>query len=125
MLKPPDLAGHTVLIMEDEFIIAMDLESEILDTGATVLGPFARSSEGLETLRDQRPDIAILDVALADGEVFPVAEALEENGVPFIFHTAHGERAELQARFGDVVVCHKPIPPAQIAEQLHSILAKD
>jgi DNA-binding response OmpR family regulator len=64
-----------VLVVEDEFIIAMELEAIFLDQGWQVLGPAASVVEALDLLASQPPDVAILDVNLRGVMVTPVAEA--------------------------------------------------
>src|SRR4051794_28099922 len=67
----PDLAEAEampkVLLVEDEFIIALEMELALLDLGCTVLGPVASAAGALALLDRERPDVAILDVNLLDG----------------------------------------------------------
>lgn len=86
---PPDLAGVAVLLVEDDAIIALDLETSLRQLACTVIGPAATVAEALALLRDQRPRVAVLDVGLRDGPATPVAEALTAAGVPFILVTGY------------------------------------
>ena len=63
----------------------------------------------------------MLDVDLGGVDVFPAAEELRRRGIPFLFHTAHADRAELQAQFGDVPVCRKPVSMTELIEVLARI----
>ncbi|MGX9147981.1 response regulator [Mesorhizobium sp. 128a] len=76
-----------VLIVEDEPMIALDLEFELVEAGFAI---FIATSckEASEFLSDYCPDIAVLDVRLTDGECTEVATKLAVHGVPFIVHTA-------------------------------------
>jgi CheY-like chemotaxis protein len=88
-----DLLGIKVLVVEDEAFIAVDLEGMLRELGCDVL-PLAPSvAEALAILRTERPDAALLDVRLADGEVTPVAAALAAIGVPFALVTGCDDRA--------------------------------
>jgi CheY-like chemotaxis protein len=88
-----DLLGIKVLVVEDEAFIAVDLESMLRELGCDVL-PLAPSvAEALAILRTERPDAALLDVRLTDGEVTPVAAALAAIGVPFALVTGCDDRS--------------------------------
>jgi CheY-like chemotaxis protein len=83
------LHGLKVLVAEDEALIAFDLELTLRELGCVVL-PAAPSVAGaLAILGAERPDVALLDVNLADGSAAPVAEALAIAGVPFAVMTGH------------------------------------
>jgi two-component system, response regulator PdtaR len=84
------LSGLTVLIVEDEFLIAMHLEAMLDRYGAHVLGPAATVKEALRLLERERPDVALLDVHLRDGLVTPVAEALRSQNIPYAVSSAYG-----------------------------------
>lgn len=104
-------AGRTpprVLIMEDEFIVALDLSDMTHDLGFEVEGPFATLAEGQQAVAQARPDAAILDVQLADGEVFPLADMLRAMGVPIIFHSGHADASMLLRRYPEARSASKP-----------------
>ncbi|WEX74577.1 response regulator [Sinorhizobium numidicum] len=84
----------TVLIVEDEFLIAIDLKLLLERRGWCVLGPAATVEEALELLDDELPAVAILDVTLRDGSVTRLAKALCERNVPFVVASAYS-RPEL------------------------------
>ena len=106
----PDLSlqGRNILVVEDESLIALVLMDALEEAGANVIGPCYTLYECLRLARSENIDAAILDVDLAGQDVFPAADALRDRGIPFVFHTGHGEREQLKARFGDVQVCRKP-----------------
>jgi DNA-binding response OmpR family regulator len=107
-----------VLIMEDEFIVALDLSDMTEDLGYSVEGPYATVAEGERALERTRPDAAILDVQLADGEVFPLADALTRLGVPIIFHSGHADTRSLLARYPEARSASKPCAAELIASHL-------
>ena len=85
-------SGRRVLIVEDESLVAMLLETILEDMGCTPVGPAATVDEALRLTADAEPiDAALLDVNVAGRQVFPVAEALRDRGVPFVFSTGYGE----------------------------------
>ena len=86
------LSGRRVLLVEDEALVAMLLETILEDMGCVPVGPAGTVEEGLAMVADPAPlDAALLDVNLAGHQVFPIAEALKARGVPFVFSTGYGE----------------------------------
>ena len=83
-------AGRRVLIVEDESLVAMLLETILEDMGCVPVGPAATVDEGLR-MASEPVDAALLDVNVAGKQVFPIAEALKTRGVPFVFSTGYGE----------------------------------
>jgi len=103
------LSRRRVLVAEDEVIIASELAAAIEEAGGEVVGPVASVREGLATLGREAVHAAILDVRLVDGLVSPIAEVLLERGVAVVFHSASPVPREITERYGDVVVCPKPM----------------
>ena len=104
----------TVLVVEDEFIIALDLSETVRDLGYKVEGPFADKENAFIAIDQQMPDCAILDVKTADGEVYPLADALADAGVPIIFHSGHIVPADIAERYPLAQACAKPCPPDRL-----------
>lgn len=113
----------TILVVEDEYLIAADLAAQLEKTGARILGPVGRLDAALAMLgREARVDGAVLDVKLYDERVYELAEALDRRGIPFVFATAF-ERAELRADFRQVPHVAKPFTVRQVVEALHAVQA--
>ena len=110
----PRLEGRRVLLVEDELLIALDLQLSIEDEGADVaLADGVRT--GLAAIAehqasDRLPDVALLDVRLGDGEVFPIADLLAKMGVPIVFHSGHAQSEDLAAAYPGAAVLSKPAP---------------
>lgn len=98
----------TVLVAEDEALIAMDVMDELDSAGFVAVGPFARNADALEYCRLSKPDCAVLDVCLADGASYAIADWLVAHDVPLVFHSAHAGTTELQARYPHMRLCQKP-----------------
>jgi len=82
----------SVLIVEDEYLIAMDLFYLLTAHDWRVLGPAATVAESLDILNRERPDVAVLDISLRGREmVTPVAQALRGLNVPFVIASAYRE----------------------------------
>ncbi|MEZ2132547.1 MULTISPECIES: response regulator [unclassified Sinorhizobium] len=84
--------ARRVLIVEDEMLVAMLLEDMLTDLGHAVVGIATRVESALSLIITTAPDLAILDVNLAGEKSFPVAEALEKKGIPFVFATGYGQQ---------------------------------
>jgi len=113
------LLGRRVLIVEDEALVAMDLQFAFEDAGAEVVGPAMSLGDAL-ALAEQAPEIdcALLDVDLAGCDVYPVAQILQSRGIPFIFHTGHGSRRAHSEMFPGAITCLKPTLPEMLIDLL-------
>jgi two-component system, response regulator PdtaR len=115
--------AHRILIVEDEFLIAMELDSTLRSAGYEVLGPVPNVGEALGLLRAERPDAAVLDVSLAGEWVTPVAVVLRAMFVPFILTSAYGS-ADLHAEpvLRNAVNVGKPSRSELLLKELHDLL---
>lgn len=112
------LAGCRVLVIEDEFILAEELNVELNDAGAIVLGPVGYLEDAFDLIdAETRIDGAILDVNLGGEPVYPVADRLLARGVPMVFTTGYSS-ASIPERFAHVVRCEKPIVMSKVAEAM-------
>jgi DNA-binding response OmpR family regulator len=103
-----DLAGLRVLVVEDEFLVAVAIERALAAAGCEVVGPVGRLSEAAQAARLGDLDGAILDVHLHGETVSPVAERLTRDGVPVLFATAASDR-ELPAELRKLPRLGKPV----------------
>jgi DNA-binding NtrC family response regulator len=119
-MKPSE--RPTVLVVEDEFIIALDLSETVRDLGFRVEGPFADKENAFIAIDRHMPDCAILDVKTADGDVYPLADALADAGVPIIFHSGHIAPDDIADRYPEARTCSKPCPPDQLITMISGAL---
>ncbi len=118
----PNLSGRRVLVVEDEFFVADDLVQAIGQLGAEVLGPVPTQEEALELLATAGPiDLAVLDINLEDEPVYPLADLLAAQGVPFLFATGYS-RALVPAQYQHVPRWEKPFDPQTLAQALPGLL---
>jgi len=121
--SPPE--RPKVLVVEDEFIIALDLSETVKDLGYELEGPFEGSVDAIEAIEDEGlPDAAILDVFTSDGEVYPLADKLIEAGVPIIFHSGHVSPEEVRALYPEAQACAKPCPPDRLIGALQEAVGR-
>ena len=102
------LAGVKVLIVDDEFLIAIELEAVFRDAGAAEVIICGSVSEALEAIDEDGFDVAVLDVRLGSETSDPVADRLDEDGVPFIFYSGQDLPKTLRQRHQGVLVARLP-----------------
>lgn len=111
-----------ILVAEDEIIIGIDLCDTVEEAGYRVEGPFGDISSAMLALQKDKPDAAILDVRLEDGEVFPLAEKLMADNIPVIFHSGEFSIDEVHKRFPEAMACSKPCAPNAMIEMVREAL---
>lgn len=117
-----DGRGRTVLIVEDEELVALELAAEMESDGWKVLGPAASVAEAEGILREVKSfDAAVLDVNLRGRPVYPFAEALVDKRIPFLFSTGY-EIVDPSGRFPTVPVVRKPTHKGAVAAALDRML---
>lgn len=84
-----DAKDMRILVVEDETIIAMDLQGMLEDAGYQVIGPVGTVDDALGILDHEHPDLALLDVNLGGENVFRVASTLAGQNAQIIFLTGH------------------------------------
>lgn len=102
------LAGATALIVEDQMLIAIDLEEILEDAGVTVLATLTSTRDAIDFLAQYVPDIAILDIDLGHETSEPVARLLLEQNIPFVFATGYDDNGAIPADLSAVPVVRKP-----------------
>ncbi|MEO3388030.1 HWE histidine kinase domain-containing protein [Mesorhizobium sp. CAU 1741] len=125
MLDGGDLAGIRVLIVEDQLLVALDLEMIIEDAEGTVLATASSAREAFAALERERPHLAILDVNLGDTTSEPIAQRLVEQGIPFMFATGYGDGGVLPEQFSRVPVVSKPYEASAILRCARALLLGD
>ena len=111
-----------VLVLEDEALIALDLQDELQDAGYEVAGPFTTCAAALEWLRTHTPGAAILDVALKDGPCREVALELSRREVPFLIYSGHQADRQLLSEFHHITWIEKPVPSEMLVQTCEQLL---
>ncbi|KDB03873.1 hypothetical protein U879_09955 [Defluviimonas sp. 20V17] len=112
-----------VLVLEDEAIVALDLQFILEDMGLAVIGPYPSVASGFAAMAGRKPDVAILDVQLTDGEVYDLADALHAANVPIIFHSGHADPGALARRYPGARICPKPSSPLEIERAVRAVIS--
>ncbi|MEF2073858.1 response regulator [Consotaella aegiceratis] len=117
------LAGLRVFLVEDEALVAMQLEDMLIDFGCEVVGLAMRLNKALEMLEQLHDiDVAVLDVNLGGERVYPVAEKLCGRGVPIVFATGYG-RSGVDVDWRHCRILQKPYTSNQLAAYIESARA--
>ncbi len=120
----PQGQGKNILIVEDEFLIAIHAAEVMEGLGFSVVGPVATIEQGLELLQESVLDGAILDVNLSGTLIFPVAEALADRNIPFILTSGY-EATGLPERWRDRPHLRKPVIERDLARLAGDVFARD
>ena len=116
------LRGARVLVVEDDALLLMELESILQDAGAEIVACCRNVTDGLTAVEQKPLAAAILDVRIGQGTIAPIARRLSNCGTPFLFYTGQVENDPALAEWSDHTVLTKPARPAVIvAAVVHSL----
>jgi CheY-like chemotaxis protein len=118
------LRQRTILLVEDEYLIAMDMADQLREAGATVLGPVGSVDEAIDLIDEHVHDLdaAVLDVNLGFGRTaYPIADRLAEIGVPYVFAT--GDVQVLRKATGPVL--EKPVLKSALLNAVRKLMPTD
>ena len=99
---------HDVLVVEDDLIIALDLEDTILRFGVRTVRTAGDVTRALQLIEERAPDFALLDIGLVREKSFAVAERLETLGIPFAFVSGYDDADALTDAFAERPRLPKP-----------------
>ncbi|SDY92311.1 Response regulator receiver domain-containing protein [Citreimonas salinaria] len=112
------LNRRTVLLVEDDFLIAMDVAASLEEDGARVVGPAATVSVALDLIsQTESLDAAILDINLRGTTSYAIADVLRDRGVPIVFVTGY-DKSIVPDHYADVPICQKPFDLARCSALL-------
>jgi two-component SAPR family response regulator len=116
---------RAVLVVEDEYLIAMDMAYAIEELGASVVGPMSSKAEALDFLAraGAHIDVAVLDVNLGSHTAFDIADKLRELDVPVIFVTGY-DASSIPEQYRAVPRCQKPVEQADLRRALERSMRK-
>lgn len=114
-VAPGTLDSMTVLVVEDQALIAMDTEETLRQLGAGAVVLARNTQDALRHIELSAPHLAVLDVNLGDETSQLVAETLAQRGVPFLFMTGYSDHVMMPPAMRHVPVVRKPVSAAAIA----------
>jgi CheY-like chemotaxis protein len=102
------LRDRRILVVEDEYLIAMSLQDALENAGSIVVGPVPSVEKAIKTIElDPHIDAAVLDVNLGGVLAYPVADMLIARKIPFVFTSGYEDNV-LRNRYAQVKNCPKP-----------------
>jgi DNA-binding response OmpR family regulator len=110
-----------VLVLEDEWLIAEQIEAALNDAGFDIVGPVGRIEEAMALLSGDGIDAAVLDINVHGQRTFRVAERLAARSTPFVFLSGYSE-VELPSSFSERPLMQKPIDPVALGHCVISLL---
>jgi len=115
----------SILVLDDQMLIAFEVASVLEDNGFAVLGPFADVQAAMERLGAEVPDAAILDINMGDGTTStPLADALLAQELPFAFLTGYGSAGVMPKRFAHIHYMSKPIEADELVSLAMGLIAQ-
>jgi DNA-binding response OmpR family regulator len=114
---------RSILVIEDDPLVAMDLEVVLNASGYRVIGPGETTEEALKLLHEETPDVAVLDLNLGTEMSFPLFDYLERIGVPFVVLSGHS-RNMVPARHIHSSFVQKPYAPRALLQVISTLLDK-
>jgi len=114
------LNGARILVVEDNFLAAEVVRDLLESGGCSVVGPVGRIADALRLAENEVLDGAILDVNLNGERCFPIALALRQRGVPFVFLTGYDDEAIIPIELRPARRLGKPV----LGPQLMAVLAE-
>jgi DNA-binding response OmpR family regulator len=121
-LRQPPLEGLCVLVVEDDYFIAVEMCSALRAAGAEVIGPARDMETGLAAVRDELVDCAVLDINLRGRLAFQIATELRARRVPAIFATGY-DASMIPAELADVIRLEKPVDMAALCRAVEAVCA--
>jgi DNA-binding response OmpR family regulator len=120
--KSADLRGVKVLVVEDEFYLAAELEEQVEQAGGTVLGPCPDIAAAMTQLNAD-PKCAVVDINLGQGPSFEIAGVLRARGIPFLFLTGY-DTAVIPTEFADIECLQKPVDTTRAMDAIARLTAQ-
>ena len=111
-------AEDPVLVLEDQYVLAMELEQQLNELGLREVMITARPEEALTLVAAHRPQLALLDVNLGAGTSHAVADVLRREGVPFLFVSGYDADTALAADLDDAPWLRKPVDVEALRQAL-------
>jgi CheY-like chemotaxis protein len=111
----------SVLVLEDEGLVALMLEDLLREMGARAVDCFAAAADALKAATTGHYDCAVLDVIVRDGTSARVADVLHERGIPFVFSSGVGREA-LELRHQSASLITKPFDDTAFKTHIAAML---
>jgi DNA-binding response OmpR family regulator len=108
----------SILLLEDDLLLAMDMEDHLIESGYRIIGPFGRIVDALDAIPRNKLTGAIVDLNLHGELSFPVIEALQARSIPVIVCSGYAELPELKSRLAGLPLLPKPWSPQKLSRAM-------
>ena len=116
--------ARRILIVEDEPLLAMNLEDMLIELGHHVAGTATRIDKALSLAEGSEFNLAILDINLAGSNTFQVAAILQKRGIPFIFTSGYGADGLIDG-YREACLLTKPFGVKELEHMIAKALSAD
>jgi CheY-like chemotaxis protein len=120
-LVQPTLRGKSILIVEDEPLIALGIHAALSATGASIIAA-TNGADALQLIRSADISAAVLDVNLGSRDCADECRALTRRGIPFLFYTGYADAPVLKS-WPNATVVRKPAPPTRLVGAVMDLLS--
>ncbi len=121
---PWSLRGRRILVVEDQSLIAMEIQDYLEKAGAIVAGPAGRVDRAVSKAEEEILDAALLDIDLNGERCWPVADVLARRAIPFAFTTGFETSIVMPERFAGRPVLSKPYREEEVLAVLTRLLMR-
>jgi DNA-binding response OmpR family regulator len=126
-LKAPyrnGLEGARILVGDDEILIALDIAATLTDAGAIVIGPCTNLSHLLKLAKQEQLSAAVLDIQLGRATTQPVAQALSDRQIPFLFYSGQTLPEDMRQKWPACILVSKPAAEKILITAVMELLAR-
>jgi DNA-binding response OmpR family regulator len=116
------MADATILLVEDDTLLAMDMQDRLEQLGYNVLGPAPSVERAHELLKAHTPDAAVLDVNLNGRSVAPIARRLQAQRIPCVLVTAYRSADITDEILLALPKLTKPVGDRELKEAMQGLL---
>jgi len=113
------------LIVEDQVLVAMSLEAYLEEAGIEVTATFPSNLKALKWLDAHTPELAVVDVMLADGPCLKLAQELKSRGIPFVIYSGLPPTPDCPPELKEVPWLEKPADRAALTDALIQLIPAD
>ncbi len=118
------LNGRRVLVVEDQMLVALDLEQMLRGLGAAHVDLAASVEQSLAIVAAAPPDCAIVDLKLQEETPLPLVQLLTERRIPFAFASGYSDLRAVPAAYRNTLLLRKPIALSDLSAAVSGFAMK-
>jgi DNA-binding NtrC family response regulator len=114
------MSGKRILVIEDEFLVGLEIQSVLAEAGYGVVGPAATVPSALKHISQGNFDAALVDANLGGESIEGVVAALTDRGTPFVLLTGYS-RKSLPPQLANAPLIEKPFDPRTVIDTVQRL----